>query len=140
MPFMSARRFLASSARMILFVFAGCASNPPSPMDYAVRHVQAPSRPALLDAAEGALSSAGYRIETRDNAAGRLTAQTEPEAPLDDSLRREVGVSSRNRIRRMAEVRVDNSQGQADVYCKVMIQEQATQGYRMLAYDRGGTD
>ncbi len=40
----------------------------------------------------------------------------------------------------MVEVRVADSGGAARVFCRVLIQEQTTQGHRMFASDRSGSD
>ena len=43
-------------------------------------------------------------------------------------------------MRRIVEVRVADSGGAGKVFCRVLIQEQTTQAYRMFASDRSGSD
>lgn len=108
-------------------------------MDYTVRHVQQRERGAVLDAAEAALIDLGYKIERSDPSEGVITTQpVEAQAGLDST--RPASISSRGKTRRIVEVRVQNEGGVTKVYCKVLLQEQATQAHRMFAADRAGSD
>ncbi|MBI1826983.1 MAG: hypothetical protein HY287_08250 [Planctomycetes bacterium] len=121
-------------------VVGGCASPGPSAIDYTVRHGQAENRAAMIDTAEAALARNGYHLESRDNVGGVVKGLTDTGPASGDSAQHDVGLSRRNQIRRAAEIKIDQSMGHSDVYCRVMIQEQATSGYRMFGYDHGGSD
>ena len=108
-------------------------------MDYSVGQVQPGDRTALLDTAEAALIGLGYRIERRD--AGESVITTHPietQAGLDNT--RPASLSSHGKTRRTVEVRVADGGGATKVFCRVVIQEQTTQAYRMFASDRSGSD
>lgn len=108
-------------------------------MDYTVRHAQQRERGVALDAAEAALIDLGYKIERRDPAEGVITTQpVEAQAGLDST--RAVSLSSRGKTRRTVEVRIQSDGDATKVFCKVLIQEQTTQAYRMFSSDRSGSD
>ena len=122
-----------------LLLLTSCATPAPTPMDYTVRHVQQRERSAALDDAEAALIDLGYQIERRDPAEAVITTQpVEAQAGLDST--RSASLSSRGRTRRIVEVRVASEGSAAKIFCKVLIQEQSAQAYRMFAADRGGSD
>lgn len=118
----------------------GCASAGPSAVSHSLRRVSAVDRQSLLDAAEAALLDLGYAIDLRDPAEGLL--RTVPEESADEGERRLGGPRlSRGRlVRRVTEVRVQRGAGEANLFCRVMIQQQATGAYRMHAQATQGSD
>ena len=123
-----------------LVLTASCTSPGPSPLDYGVRQVQQRDRRAVFDAVEVALVDLGHRIERRDPAAGVLVTQPVEGGASEEPARRGVGLSSRGRTRRVTEVRVEETAEAMKVYCKVLMQEQATQAHRMFAFEQSGSD
>lgn len=120
-------------------LLTSCTAPSPTPVDYTVGHVQPLERGAAFDAAEGALLDLGYQVERRDPAEGVITTQpVEAQAGLDST--RPASLSTRGKARRIVEVRVHNDDGVTKFFCKVLIQEQTTQAYRMFASDRSGSD
>ena len=112
---------------------SGCATPGPGPGSYAVREVGA-NRGAVLIAAQDTLVDLGYRIARRDTAAGIVT--THPIYTTADRPR--VGFARRRR--HMAEIHGDESGDHAKTYCRVVVQELATEVYRMQAVDRRSSD
>jgi hypothetical protein len=49
-------------------------------------------------------------------------------------------VRADNPQRRFAEVRITGSGDEFKVHCKVVVEEQASESYRLLAFERGGDD
>ena len=58
----------------------------------------------------------------------------------EDAPRRGVGLSSRPRLRRVAEIRIQETPEGLKVFAKVLVQEQATRAYQMLAQESAGGD
>lgn len=114
---------------------SGCASNSPTPMNFASRPIRGEAG-AILDLAEARLAERGYRVEQRDDKSGMLTATSDEQSGASAG----VGISSRTRVRRIAEVRVHEIGGTPSVHCKVTIQEHATQGHRLSAQDSRSSD
>lgn len=111
----------------------GCATPGSGAGSFAVRELGA-SRSAVLLAAEDALVDLGYQIARRDTAAGVVTTH-----PIYGTTERSrVGLARRRR--HMAEVHVDDSGDHAKTYCRVVVQELATEVYRMQAAERRSSD
>lgn len=122
-------------------VFIGaCADPDPTPVNYGVRQVALSDRSLVLDAAEAALVEHGFAIASRDPAEGVMRSDPIENDPRDRSSRPGSGISSSARTRRTAEVRVAGAADRVNVYCKILVEEQATQAYRMYAPDRSGND
>lgn len=117
----------------------GCAAPTASPLTHSVR--QAPGRSAgdAFDAAEAALVSLGYEIESRDPAEGVVRARPVAGKSGEPGVRT-VAPGGSDKYRRWPQVRVEDSPGGPRVYCRVQVQEQATATYRMLAEDRRADD
>ncbi len=119
---------------------AGCASTGLSPVNFGVRHVPDGNRTAVFDAARAALTDLSYRINQADPVAGLIEAQpirtTAGSAPARTDLR----LSSRTRLRTLALVRVTQGTERVNVYCKVVVQEQATEIHRMFRHDHRLSD
>jgi hypothetical protein len=126
-------RYLVSVT--LVSVAAGCASRDARPVNYAVREAPSADRGVSLDAAEAALISLGYTIARRDTAGGILVTQ-----PVAIEGAGERTVRADNPFRKIAEVRLTGSDVAAKIQCKVIVQEQATENYRLLAFERGGDD
>ena len=110
----------------------GCASPGPSPLSYAVRHVQGGDPAVVFETAHAKLDSLGYRVGLADPVVGEIT--TLPIATTPNAERVHVGtrVGSQSRLRRLVHVRVTQSMDLVKVYCQVAIQEQRTEAHRMF--------
>jgi len=116
----------------------GCASAGPSPLSFSLRHIESSKESPAFLAAQAALADEGYSIDRADRIAGVIITQPVEEPARVDGTR--VRLSSRDRFRRLAEVRISGHGEDVRVYCRVAIQEQVTAAHRMFAYDRSGTD
>lgn len=129
-------RMIRYFASLILIVaLFGCASRASRPVNYAVREAPSGDRGASLDAAEAALVSLGYTVARRDTAGGILVTQ-----PVAIEGAGERTVRADNPLRKVAEVRLTGSDASPKIQCKVIVQEQSTESYRLLAFERGGDD
>ncbi len=126
-------RYFASL--VLILVGIGCVAREARPVNYAVREAPSADRGASLDAAEATLVSLGYTVARRDTAGGILI--TQPVA-IEGAGGRTVRAD--NPLRKVAEVRLTGSDVAPKIQCKVIIQEQATENYRLLAFERGGDD
>ncbi|MGD2108591.1 MAG: hypothetical protein PVI86_04280 [Phycisphaerae bacterium] len=127
---------LALSA--IALTLGGCASTGASPLSYGLRRIEGGDRAAVFEVAETVLVDLGFRIDRVDGSAGLISTHPAWESQRSDgSMPR---ISSRDRLRRVVEVRVEDRAETVNVYCKVLIQEQVTGAHRMFAYERSGTD
>jgi len=120
---------------VFLLIGVGCANREAQTVDFAVRSAPTAERSALLDTAETVLVSLGYEITRRDTAGGVVVS--EPMA-IDRSGRRTVRAD--NPLRKIAEVRLAGEANQLKIHCKVVIQEQATESFRLQASERSGDD
>jgi len=93
----------------------------------------------VFDAAELALIDAGFQIERRDAVEGVLTSQPIFGSRDPGAGSRGPRLSSRGDVRRLAEVRVQTVAADVDVSCRVLVQEQSTQVYRIVD-QHGGSD
>lgn len=113
----------------------GCASRDMPPMDFSVRMLSDAERGQTIDRAEAVLKSLGYSIARRDTARGVVVSE-----PIALEAAGERSVRADNAKRKIAEVRFAETADSKSVYCKVIIQEQSYENYRLLAYERGGDD
>ena len=120
---------------IILLAGVGCASRDAGPVNYAVRGAPSADRGASLDAAEAVLISLGFSIAKRDTAGGLIVTE-----PIAIERTGERSLRADNPLRKIAEVRVAGSSDGLKVHCKVVIQEQSTESFRLLAFERGGDD
>ena len=139
------------------FFLVGCASSGFSPLSYSVQRAPGVDRRAVFEAAETALLERGYKIDRRDLAdliersSGVLRSvgsvvRTVPDGDSPRGGRYDVHLpagqflSSPNRQRRVVQIKVDERQGQVNIYCRVTVQEQVTEATRMFASQYRGVD
>jgi len=120
---------------------AGCGAPAVSPVTFSVRLVEGADRIRVLDAAEAALIDQGFRIERRDPTSNSLRSFP-LEGPASESGERTLRsrMSARRGIRRVAEVRVEDTPEGIRAACKVAVQQQTTQTHRFFARERAGVD
>lgn len=122
-------------APLMLLAGWGCVSRDAQPAHYTVRTAPSADRGASLDAAEATLVGLGYTIAKRDTAGGIIVSQPIAiEGPVERSMRAD------NPLRKVAEVRVIGSGESLKWHCKVVVEEQSAESYRLLAFERGGDD
>lgn len=122
-------------AIVVLLALAACSRRETQTFNYSVRPAPSPDRSATLDAAEAVLIDLGYAIARRDNQRGTIT--TEPiraERELERSIRAD------NPHRKYVEVRVTGPETDPKVQCKVVVQEQTDESFRMFIVDQRGDD
>ncbi len=123
-----------------LLLAGGCAAPRLSPLNYGVRHIPDVDAAVVFAATREALISEGYGIERADQAAGVITTQPIPAARRDGNVQAGGRLRSAPRMRRVVRVHVTRSADVVNVYCKVVVEEQATEALRMLQYDSRVTD
>lgn len=122
-----------------LIMIGSCVTADPTPVRFAVRHVADGNTDALFAAAEAVVTDLGYEIARRDVAGGLLVSQA-PYRGSADPTHRTSRLSSRARVRRLAEIRIKETPEAVKVFCKVAIQEQTTRAHRMFAVTQAGDD
>jgi len=133
-------RLARSTTVILLLLSVGCASAGLSPANFTVRTVSQTASPELFDHAEATLVTLGLSIDRRDPAGGVLTS-VPFDAATDLASRRTPAIPGpHDRKRRVAQLHLTDEAGATRVYCKVAIQTQVTQTYRLLAIDQGGSD
>lgn len=137
--FVMARCSLMGWLGASLLVSAGCSTPRRSSTHGGTRRVVTSEPRVVFDAAELALIDAGFQIERRDFAEGVLTTR-----PVAVNRRSEpspgVRISSRNRLRRVAEVRIRQTGKQVEADCNVLVQEQTTRMHRLFAGQQSAND
>ncbi len=137
--FRMTRRSLMGSLGVSLLLYGGCSTPQRSSHQIGTRRVVASEPRNVFDAAELALIDAGYQIERRDFAEGVLSTR-----PIAVDRRGEptpgVRISSRNRLRRVAEVRIRQTGKQVEAGCTVLVQEQTTNMHRLFAGQQSAND
>lgn len=120
-----------------LLGWSGCAAPGISPLNYSVREVAQRTRGDAMDAAEVALINLDFVIARRDLTEGIVESQ-----PFEGKLAHEAAepVDGAGRMRRVAHVRLEDSAAGIRVFCKVAVQVQSTQSYRLLSGERAGDD
>jgi len=138
---MNRKRFasVGGSGLLALMLLAGCQSAQPSAATFAVRQV--PHDPSTTSrAAEDALSDLGYTLDRQDVAT--LTLRSAPR----EIRSRAGGAGSRGllstpaRLREVVDMRLEGAGDGTRVYCRVLMQEQATEVYRLREPDMHGSD
>ena len=118
---------------------AGCASPPATKLNYAVTRVEAASQDVAMAAAEQALRE-HFRIARVDRAAGLIEcAPVESQEAVRSGRIGDVLGASR-RVRRVAEVRVEDLGDGARVFCKVLLQQYETEERRMFDREHALSD
>lgn len=123
----------------LLLLPLGCASPGPSAVNYSVRRVARMDQAAIFNAVELSLDERGFRVATREPGEGLIVSAPLEESTLaasDDGLR----IRSRGPIRRVVEVRVEQTGGETSVFCKVAVQERASHAQELIAQERGRSD
>ncbi len=118
----------------------GCASTGLSPLNFGIRHIQDGNRTAVFDAARAALTDLSYRIDRADPVAGLIEAQPIRTAAGAAPARMEMRLSSHTRLRTIAYVHITQGTERVSVYCKVVVQELATEAHRMFRHDHRASD
>ncbi len=130
---------LAPSSWVVVLIagLSGCAAPGISALNYSVREVAQRTRGDALDAAEVALVNLDFVVARRDLAEGFLETR-----PLDGRFAGEAVDASIDggRSRRVVQVRLEESATGVRVFCKVSVQAQSTQSYRLLSGERSGDD
>lgn len=124
---------------LALVLLAGCQTAQPAATTFAVR--QSPLEPsAAFRAAEDVLYDLGYSLDQQDVAA--LTLRSAPR----EIRSRAGGAGSRGllstpaRLREIVDMRLEGAADGTRVYCRVLMQEQATEVYRLREPDMHGSD
>lgn len=120
---------------VLLVALTACSRRETQTFNYTVRPAPSANRNATLDTAEAVLVSMGYAIAKRDDQRGILT--TEPiraEREIERSIRAD------NPHRKFVEVRVTGPETEPKVQCKVVVQEQSDESFRMFVVDQRGDD
>lgn len=122
-----------------LLLWSACAAPAPSPLTYTVRQSTVDDGAALLGFAEAVLVSEGFEIDEVDAANGSISSK-----PLAVSSGDATGsgrsIGSHGGARRVATVKVTRVGDATSVYCKVTVEEQATEAHRFLFQDEHGSD
>ena len=118
---------------------AGCASPPATKLNYAVTRVEAASQDVAMAAAEQALRE-HFRIARVDRAAGLIEcAPVESQEAVRSGRMGDVLGASR-RVRRVAEMRVEDLGDGARVFCKILLQQYETEERRMFDREHALSD
>jgi len=121
---------------VVMPVIGGCAATRPSPASFSVRHVAVPQESDVLESAALVVRDFGYRLDTVNRQARRLS--THPlEFSAPDTPRRTGSAGSR---RRLVEIRIGQRESASAIYCKVLVQRQTTEAHRLFAPDQRGDD
>jgi hypothetical protein len=124
----------------LVVALVGCAAPGPTALTHSVRSVRPDERATLWTSAQAALMAEGFTLDRVDQNDGIITAR-----PMEVSAHQEIArgparLGRQNPIRRVAEVRLSPTADGLGVYCRVSIQEQATEAYRLLAAGAAGSD
>ena len=125
---------------IFLPLLGACASPGPSRLNFGVRHMRDADPSAVFQAAEDALLKSGYRIDRCEHTAGVLTTYPVEGTLRDEAARSRTRLGTPRPLRRIAQVRIEERTGDVTVYCKVAVQEQTTEAYRMREYNLRTSD
>jgi hypothetical protein len=109
-------------------------------MTFSTRHVWEGDPGATFHAADDALAELGYRVDRRDPSEGVLTTFPVRGTLQDEAAARRGRLGTPRPTRRVAQVRIEQRPGEVAVYCKVAVQEQTTEAYRLREYDLRTSD
>ena len=138
---MHAKKLLGLFVMCVTIVeLGGCAAQAPTSANFAVRHFPSGDRAGLLTAAAAAMEESGYELSLGDPDSGRLVSRPRFNVAGDKPTGRTSQISTKSLMRRIAEVRVEDSGDRVSVFCRVLVQEQTTRAHRMLAFDQSGSD
>ncbi len=121
-------------------LLGGCASAGPSPLGYGIRHIQGIDRATALRIAQDSLVELGYKLDRVDSDTGLIITRPIPTTASIERVKSSVRLSTRNRLRRVAQVRLAHSGDVATFYCRVGIQQQTAEAHRMFRRDRTISD
>ena len=128
-------------------VLCGCISSGLSPMSFGVRYLRDCDAGTAFQCVRSVLIDAGYRIDRADPAAGVIV--TKPIfGPDADSLRRAMSRErhpdaqrrTRGRFRAIVDIHIAKAPETVNVFCKVAIQRQSTEAYRMFSREHRPSD
>jgi hypothetical protein len=118
--------------------FGGCSTTPkPSPRTYGLRRTADADRATIMAAAEAALLNAGFDIDRREPEVGLLTTHPRRRVAEGEPTQIDVFWKPNQPTRELAEIRIAQTAGDPGlfIYCKVVVQEEATEAYRFLHRD-----
>ena len=118
----------------------GCASQTPSTNRFSVRQEHGLQIEEAFRAAELAITDLGYALETIDKERGVLITSPVPATEESTATRRRISLTRPGLVREIAEVRLTLRDGVPAFYCRVILQELATEAHQMFARDRGMSD
>ena len=126
-------------------LISGCVSSGLSPLQYGHRRIEGGDRSVVFAAARDVLIDQGFSLDSADPVTGVII--TQPAAVASGfrgeqrlSLLSGPGFTSSRRMRRFAEVRLAQSTAGISIYCKVLLQRQATEALRMFQRDSTVSD
>jgi hypothetical protein len=128
------------SLLLSLPLMSGCAATGLSPQHYSVRTLPTEVMSELFEQVEMTLVGLGLRIDRREPLGGSITS-----APFDATTRIGEGVlppapKPDAQDRRVALVHLRSTNGGYRVYCRVEVQREATQTFRLLSIEQTRTD
>lgn len=128
-------KFVIAALSVQAFLLAGCADPEISLASFQRQRIDGVSLPAVYDAAERAVADR-FRISGRDRSAGLIHGTTFETGVVAASGR----MGSPPRVRRLAEVRLRQEGSGVEVFCRVSVQENATDSVRILRSEHGTYD
>jgi hypothetical protein len=97
-------------------------------------------RDALWSAVLAVLPEQGFPIERADETKGVVASSPVEISAQEAGIAVGGGLGTRRVFRRLADVRLAPSEGGIGAYCRVLIQEQATESYRLFRRAPGLSD
>lgn len=133
------RRAGVVAVGLCVLLASGCSEPAATSLNFAVREVPRASSGAVWSAAVDAVRE-HFRIARMDRSAGRIeTAPIETQEPGQSSRAGDM-LGAERRVRRLADVRVQEADGGVQVYCKVLVQQYESDERRLFARDKCATD
>jgi hypothetical protein len=120
--------------------YAGCAARGPSPLEFTVRQFSEMDRQTAMQRAETTLITMGYEIDRYDEQSGVITTRPVRGPASGESRVPRISISDRSPTRHICEVRVKRGDTGTHVYCRVLVQQLATEAHRMFLNDRSISD
>lgn len=124
---------------LCVLLVSGCAEPAATSLNFAVREVPGAGTDAVWSAAVDAVREQ-FRIARMDRSAGRIeTAPIETQEAGQSGRAGDV-LGAQRRVRRLADVRVQEADGIVEVYCKVLVQQYESDERRLFARDKYASD
>ncbi len=124
---------------LFVLLASGCAEPAATSLNFAVREVPGVSTGAAWSAAIDAVRE-HFRIARMDRSAGRIVTEPVETQEAGQSGRAGDLLGAERRMRRVADVRVQESDGGVQVYCKVLVQQFESGERRLFARDKYASD